>query len=217
MKGVEFLNLALQIELQKAFPYLQSRGWIRQNNSCDYKSNFIYNTYTFNELVEHAQANDVDFSYICHRWYNFHTSIECENIFINNGCIKESDTKNKEIDLYINDIPYDIKLSVYPAKYISNESIESRTGKNDLIRWLYLNQSQQGRKHLANRLFIICKANTPVNNPVENLMLKCRFDLIEPKIEQFLRYYQTRELNSLTIQDNEAYYQVFSDVIYISN
>ncbi|WDC85475.1 hypothetical protein PL321_09310 [Caloramator sp. mosi_1] len=147
-------TICLQKELLKAVPYL--KGWTKQNDKDDNLSNFIYNTTKFSDIIEKAKQRKLSISYVCHRWYNFHTSKETENIFVKYGCIREENRKHKEIDIYFKQIPYDIKLTVFPSKYNGNTDLKTRTDKNNLIEWYYKNQSQQGRKHLANRLFVVC-------------------------------------------------------------
>ena len=87
----------------------------------------------------------------------------------------------------------------------------SRDGKNAMIRWLYEHQSQQGRKHYKNRLFIICDGN----NPEENLKLKSDFDQIRTKIKNYID--STKEgFNKLIVFDHGKPIAVTSDIIYIS-
>ncbi len=82
-----------------------------------------------------------------------------EGLFVKYGAQKEKQLYNHDIDIYINEIPYDVKLTVYPAKLKRSGEIlnlHNRDDKNTLIRWMYANQSQEGRKHLKNRMFIVC-------------------------------------------------------------
>ena len=202
----------LELELKKALHYISS-DWRMQYNYGDYKSNFIYHVETVDECIELAKKNDVSVEYALHRWYNFKTSTFCEKIFIDLGAKKEQDEKNKEIDLYIDDIPFDIKLTVYP-KRLSNHpyDLTTREGKNALIKWLYENQSQQSRKHLKNRLFIVCDGKTQE----DSLSLKSDFSKIEVKIKEYMSYQKEYGFNEINIVDRNNTYTVKSDIIYIN-
>ena len=76
---------------------------------------------------------------------------------------KISPTKNPKdrlVDFKIHDIPFDHKTTVFPKQF--QKSIHyAKTHEEELITWLYDNQSTQQRHHLKNRLFIVVfdKAN----------------------------------------------------------
>ena len=200
-------------ELRKALDLI-SLHWGRQNNCFDKRSNFIYRVETVDECLQEARELGIDENYVLHRWYNFHTSTRCEELFVKHGAIKEQDPYNHDIDIYIDEIPYDVKLTVYPAK-LEREGIlldlNTREGKNSLIRWMYKNQSQEGRKHLKNRLFLVCNAESDF----EKLALKCEFDIIEEKIYNYFRYLEEFEPNRIIIEDNGKEYAVYSEIISI--
>ena len=201
----------LELELQKALKYINA-NWSMQNNFYDYRSNFIYKVNSVDECISQAQENNISTDYAIHRWYNFKTSKQCENIFVEYGADPELDEKNKEIDIYINNIPFDVKLTVYPNALKEHPyDLKTRDGKNQMIRWLYEHQSQQGRKHLKNRLFIVCDGK----NQYESLCLKSDFTQIRKKI---LLYLETTKkgFNELKIYDNGKEYIVQSDIIYIN-
>lgn len=200
-------------ELHKALSLLSSK-WSRQNNTSDKRSNFIYQVETVDECLSKAREMGIDQNYVLHRWYNYHTSIYCERLFVKYGAKKESDIYNHDIDIYINDIPYDVKLTVYPAK-LEKEGIfydlNTRDGKDKLIQWMYSNQSQQGRKHLKNRFFIVCNGKTTE----EKLSKKSDFDTIEQKISNYFEFLKTNKPNKMIITDNAKEYSVYSEIISI--
>ena len=200
-------------ELRKALNFI-SLHWGRQNNYSDKRSNFIYRVETVDECLQKAQELGMDENYVLHRWYNFHTSTFCEWLFVKHGAIKENDPYNHDIDIYIDDIPYDVKLTVYPAK-LEKEGIffdlNTREGKNSLIRWMYDNQSQEGRKHLKNRLFLVCNAESDY----EKLALKCEFDIIEENIRNYFLFLEDFEPNQIIIEDKGKEYDVYSEIISI--
>ena len=203
----------IENELKKALDIIDE-NWSMQNNVNDYKSNFIYNTLTLNEVIKKAQENEIDVKYAVHRWYNFHTSITCEKIFTEYGAIKEQNIKHKKIDIYLKDTPFDVKLTVYPKKLSEHPyDLNTREGKSEMIKWMYANQSQEGRKHLANRLFIVCDGNSSY----DNLCLKSDFAQIRDKIKKYVDYTNKNGFNEIIIEDQGETYKVCSDIIYIEN
>ena len=205
--------MATQEELKKALSLI-SLEWGRQNNRFDKRSNFIYRVETVDEGLQKAREMAIDENYVLQRWYNYQTSIYCEGLFVKYGAQKEKQLYNHDIDIYINEIPYDVKLTVYPAKLKRSGEIlnlHNRDDKNTLIRWMYANQSQEGRKHLKNRMFIVCNGE----NTYQNLALKSDFDIIETRISGYFHFLENNEPNKLVIQDAGQEYEVYSDIISI--
>lgn len=70
------------------------------------------------------------------------TSITCGYLFCEFGAIHEKDIHNNDVDIYINGISFDVKLTVYPAKLSKRPSdLMTREGKNSMIQWYYAKQS----------------------------------------------------------------------------
>ena len=192
---------------------LISADWKMQSNNRDKSTNFIYKAKTLAECLDLIKRNNANKDYALHRWYNYITSLKCEDLFCEYGAVHDTNIYNHNIDIYINNIPFDVKLTVYPAK-LSNRpyNLNTRTGKNELIRWYYTNQSQESRKQLLNRLYVVCDGK----DSYECLKLKSDFPLLRKKIEHFMSYCLKNGINSLDIVDNGKQYTVYSDIIYIS-
>lgn len=206
------MNTNIELEIKKALQYIRPE-WKMQNNYNDYKSNFIYRVKTVDECIREAENNNIELQYVLHRWYNFVTSIHCEELFIECGAEKEEDLKNKEIDIYIDGVPFDVKLTVYPkALYNHPYNLKTREGKNKMIEWMYEHQSQQGRKHLKNRLFIVCDGKEQYNS----LCLKSDFEQIKTKIQNFMQNIKINGFNEMIIIDGGIKYKVISDIICIN-
>ena len=70
-------------------------------------------------------------------------------------CVIANQNKyDKLIDFRINGIEFDHKTSVLPKGFQKSYQY-AKKHKKELTEWLYKNQSQEGRKHLKNRLFIV--------------------------------------------------------------
>ena len=205
-------NKQLESDLKRCLELI-SADWKMQNNRFDRATNFIYKASTLDECLMLIQQHGVDRDYALHRWYNYMTSVAAEYLFCEFGAVHEKDVYNHDVDIYIGKAPYDVKLTIYPAK-LSNKPYDLRTrhGKNQMIRWYYENQSQQGRKQLLNRLYIVCDAETAD----ECLRLKSDFAKLRAKISAFMAYISKHGLNKIDITDNGNDYELYSDIIYIT-
>ncbi len=201
----------IEQDLKKAIEIIPV-NWGMQNNSFDKSTNFIYKTETLEECLNQIETTGVDKNYALHRWYNYKTSIICESIFCEFGAVAEKDKYNHDVDIYIDNVPFDVKVTVYPAALKDRPyDLAKRDGKNSLIDWYYQNQSQQNRKQLLNRLYVVCDASTPH----ERLCLKSDFELMREKIGNFMRYIREKGVNNISITDNNQTYQLKSEIIYI--
>lgn len=206
------MNKQLEEDLKKTMEII-SASWNMQNNSYDKASNFIYQMKSLNECLREIERRNVNREYALHRWYNYMTSIQCEYIFCEYGAVHDTNKYNHNVDIYIDDIPFDVKLTVYPAKLSSRPyDLTTRDGKNEMIRWYYANQSQQNRKQMLNRLYVVCDASSPY----ENMVMKSNFDLMRRRIADFMQNVKSNGLNEIVITDCGRDYKLMSDIIYLN-
>ena len=206
------MNKQLEEDLKKTMEII-SASWNMQNNSYDKASNFIYQMKSLNECLREIERRNVNREYALHRWYNYMTSIQCEYIFCEYGAVHDTNKYNHDVDIYIDDIPFDVKLTVYPAKLSSRPyDLTTREGKNEMIRWYYANQSQQNRKQMLNRLYVVCDASSPY----ENMVMKSNFDLMRRRISDFMQNVKSNGLNEIVITDCGREYKLMSDIIYLN-
>ena len=202
------MNLqSLESELKKRldFPYTWGR---KQSDEWDRKTKFIYQTQDFESLENQCKDFDNELrNYAFNRWLNFWSAKAVEEIFASNSLVKKEDNPfSKTVDFYISEIPFDHKNSVFPRQF-GKRFDYCLNHKKELIEWLYQNQSQQGRKHLENRLFIIFFDE----KNGEHWKLKTELTLIREKIEDYLRNFSKDNLVSLNLDSRE----ILSDVIWI--
>lgn len=197
----------VESELKKRLtsPYNWGR---KQSDDWDFKTKFIYQTQDFESLE--IQCKDFDEglrNYAFNRWLNFWSAKAVEAIFAENPLVKKEDNPfSKTVDFYISRIPFDHKSSVFPRQF--GKSFDySVNHKKELIEWLYNNQSQQGRKHYANRLFIIFYDE----KNGAHWKLKTELILIKEKITNYLSNFSRANLVSLNLESHE----ILSDVIWI--
>ncbi|WP_081211913.1 hypothetical protein [Salegentibacter sediminis] len=196
----------LEIELKKRliYPYRWGR---KQSDSWDRETNFIYVTNSFQELLKKTRSLDANIrDYALNRWYNYWSAMGAEYIFSTHPQV--SPNKNiydKLVDFTIEDIPFDHKTTVFPGGFPHSVHY-ALEHKQELIEWLYLNQSQQGRKHLKNRLFIV------LHDPSgRHWKLKSEIQLIKAAIDFYLKNFSSKNLLEIVIDKNE----IQADIIWI--
>lgn len=203
-------------ELNKGLEYIKTHNWIKQNDDDDSLTNYIYDTQTFDEVIRIAREKGATESYAVHRWYNFLTSKNVEHIFCENGAVKEEDEKNHNQDFWINGVPFDLKLSVYPAALVKKGlelDLTKRQGKNYLAQWLCENASMEKRYHTGNRIFVVCDGK----DYYINYQLKNDVEQITYKVRNYLTYVNKNGFNQIIYNDkNNRKRTVFADVIIIN-
>lgn len=196
----------IEQELKKrlVFPYKWGR---KQQDTWDMQTNFIYNTPTFEELLSKVSSFPQDLKdYAMNRWYNFWSAVAVESIFCNNEMVSPNpERKDKLFDFKIGEIPFDHKTSVFPKGF--NKSLKyAKENKTELVRWLYTYQSQEGRKHHKNRLFIVLFSQDGLH-----WKLKSDLSFIEEKINEYLSQFNPDNLIEVEFPEGK----VLSDIIFI--
>lgn len=207
------MTTPLERDLRKALEMISS-DWGIQSDRADRKTNFIYHMNSLQECLQEIERSGVHRDYALHRWYNYQTSVRCEQLFCECGAVHEKDVYHHDVDIYIDGIPFDVKLTVYPAKLASKRyDLKKRSGKNALIRWYYRNQSQQSRKQMSNRLYVVCNAESSY----EKMAMKSNFDLMRERISAYMNYVREHGFNEITITDKGRDYLVKSDIIRLDS
>lgn len=202
----------IESELKKKLKY-GYKWWRLQNNERDEKTKFIYNIWKRDKLIEKLKEIYKNswwdkkelFNYASNRRYNHWSAYWIELIFKTHPKVREELNQfHKSIDLYILDIPFDHKTSVYPWAY--SKPIEyAKEHKDDLINRLYLNQSKQQRFHMKNRLFIVV-----YNKNWDHRKIKSELTFLRNIIYEYLDNFDIKKL--YTLESNTG--QAFSDIIW---
>ncbi|MBE0538974.1 MAG: hypothetical protein IH620_04625 [Ignavibacterium sp.] len=202
----------IESELKKrlAHPYKWGQ---KQNDSFDKQTNFIYHTFMFDNLLKEidnkfkSEKNfDLYFNYTINRWYNFWSAQAVEKVFCSLPNVQAAlDDKDKLVDFTIQGVSFDHKTSIYPKNfpYKINEAIKKT---EDLIKWLYKNQSQQQRNHLKNRLFVVLYAYDG-----EHWKLKSEIAWLKERIEKYMLGFNPHYLLKFNFEKDK---ETISDVIW---
>jgi len=203
----------LEKELKKRlkFEYCWGR---KQNDEFDYLTNFIYKISSFKLLLEKIDANlksNPQFSdlknYALNRWFNYWSATAVEQLFCTHKNVKPYfNSKDKFIDFYVNNIPFDHKTTVFPKGFGKSVpyAIEH---KRELITWLYANQSKQKRAHFKNRLFVVLINS---RNSDEHWKLKSEILWLQKIVSTYLSTFDAQKLECFYIQNSV----VKSDIIW---
>ncbi len=210
---MNYLLLEKELKKRAKFPY--SWGSL-QFDKLDKQTNFIYKINSFDSLLERIELDFVGDpkyvklkNYALNRWFNFWSAKAVEQLFCEHKNVKPHSNKyHKFIDFFIEQIPFDHKTTIFPKGF--KKSIPyAIQHKNELIEWLYKNQSQQQRKHIKNRIFIVL-ANYQYRS--EHWELKAEISYLKEVISAYLCNFEPAKLYSFNY-DNEV---VKADVIWVT-
>ena len=195
-------------ELKKRWshPYRWGR---KQSDSWDRDTNFIYTTYSVESLLRKTEGFDGALrDYALNRWYNFWSAMAVEDIFASQANVQANKNRyDKLVDFQIDSIPFDHKTSVFP-KGFNRPYAYAREHTEELIEWLYANQSQQGRKHHKNRLFIVIYDE----QYKQHWKIKAEITLFKKAIDSYVENFSQEQLYSFDFGEGSVY----SDVIWIN-
>jgi hypothetical protein len=170
----------------------QMPPWGRvQGDAWDRASRFIYATQMLNALRRETKRVAAEMGlplrdfgrYVIRRWYNFHTHQAALDIILAHPRTRpEPDPFHHTVDFYLDEEGFDLKLTTLP-KGFGHDLAYARAHPEELARWLYVHQSQQGRFHGANRLFVILHDGA---DPARTWELRRDFKQLKKAIRAFL-------------------------------
>jgi len=206
MVDLDFVGNELKKRMR--YPYrwenIQTDKWDRQTR-------FIYHVKTFDELLKRLKEEPIPRKikwYAMNRWYNFWSAQAVETMFALHDNVKPNPDKyDKQWDFEINgNLKFDHKSSIFPSGYRKSYR-SAKSNKQGLIRWRYKHQSQEGRKHLENRLFLVLyeKRNR------EHWKLKADIPLLKSRVDQYIKNFDEQNLLRLPLNGSVTY----SDIIWV--
>ena len=203
---MDLLRVETELKKRLVYPYKWGR---KQSDDWDAKTSFIYTTYSFEKVLEKTVSLDEKVrDYALNRWYNFWSAEAVENLFSLHEKVTPNINKfDKLIDFTINTTCFDHKTTVFPIGF--NKTVAyAKNNPTELIQWLYLNQSQESRKHLKNRLFIVL-----VEKNKEHWKLKAEIKLLKSEIDTYVKNFNSEKLFQHHLENNT----ILSDLIWVEN
>jgi hypothetical protein len=206
----ELINIEKELKKRLPYPYKWGR---KQNDEFDKLTNFVYRVPSFDEVLKETESRfrkDKEHqnitNYALNRWYNFWSAQAVEKIFCSLPNVKPAlDEKDRLVDFTIDGVTFDHKTSIFPKNF--PHPIEEAIKKtDDLILWLYKHQSQQQRKHLKNRLFVVLYSSNG-----EHWKLKSEISWLKERIEKYMQGFNPHYLLKFTLEKNQ---ETLSDVIW---
>lgn len=206
----DLVQIEKELKKRLVYPYKWGR---KQNDQFDKLSNFVYKISSFEEVLNVIENNfrgdtehDNIANYALNRWYNFWSAQAVEKIFCSLPNVKPAlDEKDRLVDFMIDGVTFDHKTSVFPQHF--PYSIDEAIKKSDeLILWLYKHQSQQQRKHLKNRLFIVIYSSDG-----EHWKLKAEISWLKERIEKYMIGFNPHYLLKFQLEKDQ---ETLSDIIW---
>lgn len=203
----------IETELKKRLAFDYQWGQ-RQNDDWDQLTNFIYDFWQWEAVVEAMKATveacDLPkrdlFNYAANRWFNFWSAMAVEQIFARSEHVIPSlNRKNRLVDFSLYGVEFDHKTSVFP-KGMGETFYYCQKHEGELLNWLYKNQSQEGRKHMGNRLFIVVYAADG-----EHWKLKAEISWLQSVIEDYLKYFKVENLREMQVENGTS---VATDILW---
>jgi len=213
----ELLQIERELKKRLTYPYKWGR---KQNDNFDKLTNFVYKISSFEEVIKEIEnrfSKDKEHqniaNYALNRWYNFWSAQAVEKIFCSLPNVQPAiDEKDRLVDFTIlpdgrqvDGVTFDHKTSIFPKNfpYPIDEAIKKT---DELIKWLYKNQSQQQRKHLKNRLFIVLYSSDG-----KHWKLKAEISWLKERIEKYMNGFNPNYLLKFQLEKNQ---ETLSDVIW---
>ena len=218
--NISFVSLEKELKKRVAIPY-EWRGK-KQNNTDDKRSNFIYKTPFFAYIknkIQNERYKDLS-DYVLNRWYNFWSAKAVESIFVQHKNISaEKDIKNKYSDFSIYDeyldasFAFDHKTTVLPKCFEKKvlDFLQKNSAKDlhvfdeEIINWLYENQSQEQRKHWRNRFFVVLVDS----QKKEHWKIKSELVFLYEKISEYLKKFTINDCVQFVHNEKKVYSCVF--------
>jgi hypothetical protein len=210
LKEINFLQIEKELKKRLTYPYKWGR---KQNDYFDKLTNFIYKVSEFDEIIreinnrfkkykEHQNISN----YALNRWYNFWSAQAVEKIFCSLPNVKPAlDSKDRLVDFTIDGVTFDHKTSVFPKNFPFQKK-DAIKKTDELIKWLYKHQSQQQRKHLRNRLFIVLYSPDG-----EHWKLKAEISWLKERIEKYMEGFNPNYLLKFQFEKDQ---NTLADIIW---
>jgi hypothetical protein len=210
LREINLIQIEAELKKRLTYPYKWGR---KQNDHFDKLTNFVYHTLLFDDVIieienrfkKESEHKNIA-NYALNRWYNFWSAQAVEKIFCELPAVKPAlDSKDRLVDFTIDGVTFDHKTSVFPKNfpYAIKDSIKKT---DELIKWLYKHQSQQQRKHLKNRLFVVLYSPDG-----EHWKLKAEISWLKERIEKYMNGFNPHYLLKFKLEKD---HYTLADIIW---
>jgi hypothetical protein len=183
----------LEKELKACWAYPYDWQGKKQSNANDNSTRFVYKQNCFADVLREAKSrfdpSEYLFQYSINRWYNYKCSFWIEEMFCSlPGVVPHENKYHQSIDFYVNDIPFDLKVT----KILNNFPGGIDAAKEDpkaLAQAYYEQQSRGQRHHLENRIFVVLHDHNPSS---DHIKLKAELSFIQPFIRNFVENFDPK-------------------------
>jgi len=86
------------------------------------------------EKICEGELLEMSRGYLCNSWYNYWSSVLIENLFHRNSCVMPAFGKIKNVDFFVKDFPFDLKVTYIPKEY--SKSIRKQLGIEEPLKKL---------------------------------------------------------------------------------
>lgn len=198
----------LEHELKKRLRWPETPWDRRQNNTWDKETQFIYQIQGWEELLDRVKGLSRDkTNYAVNRWFNFWSAVGVEEIFKRQPGVTPGPYKHRLVDFAIRGITFDHKTTVFPAAYEPG-ALYAAAYPRHLAWWLYEHQSDEGRHHFGNRLFVVL-----YDAGGQHWRLRAELGLIRERIEAYMAGFEPGRLIELKLGPQEQ--AALTDVIWV--
>ena len=192
-------------ELVAQLEKVESIEWGAVQGQLDAKiqSEYVRRYATSNGLLSNIdnQLHGEISNYAVATWYNYWSTVLIKDQICQHPNIVPALKKVKEIDLFFNDHPFDLKVTYLPRGYDLNDAINA---PRNLACWLYEHQGGQ-RFGAENRLYVVVADTSDI---AQSWKIKRDIALVSDSINRFL--------NTETVNENDIISFVYRGDIYFA-
>jgi hypothetical protein len=213
MKRVEINKLQKEMKRVYDFGY----DYTRRDPTMDSLTNFVFSIDNFDDLMvasnlafpEWNLNREKYISYAMTRWYKRMSATFSEAVFVRHPNILKAsrDEDRRHIDFYMNNIPFDLKNTMFPKVYATRKKYALRHPA-ELAKWLMDNQADRRFSNYHNQIFIVYDSSYR-----PNWMMKAELFLTQRKINKWVKLRNRKPVPEIVLS---AGCTVKADVIFVT-
>ncbi|MCD6093184.1 MAG: hypothetical protein J7J51_00060 [Candidatus Omnitrophica bacterium] len=199
-------DLIKELHKVKRFSWGVVQGQLDQKIQTEY----VRRIYRYEDLISGVKAKLYDdvTSYVICTWYNHWTTVLIEEHIGQHPKVIPTLKNIKGIDIFVDDQPFDLKITYLPRGYDPNDAVKNPKG---LAIWMYENQGAQ-RFGADNRLFVVL---LDTKNPQDSWKLKRDFKLVFSRIDEFFDREKVTRADEVVFSYKRKTFTTIAKVLFI--